>query len=68
MDGSKRAAPWLREAVKTYASCVDQSSMKMFFAIAAIWNKIITIADTTNAFQQSLPPTKPCYLEIDDAY
>ena len=68
MDGSKRAAPWLREAVKTYASCVDQSSMKMFFAIAAIRNKIITIADTTNAFQQSPPPTKPCYLEIDDAY
>jgi len=27
MDGSKRAAPWLHEAVKTYASCVDQCSM-----------------------------------------
>jgi len=42
--------------------------MKMFFAIAAIQNKIITIADTMNAFQQSLPPTKPCFLEINDAY
>ena len=42
--------------------------MKMFFVIAAIRNKIITIANTMNAFQQSPPPTKPCYLEIDDAY
>ncbi len=68
MDGSKRAAPWLREAVKTYASCIGQSSMKLFFAIVALMNKIVTIADTTNAFQQSPPPTKPCFLEIDEAY
>jgi len=68
MDGSRWAAPWLREAVKTYASCVDQSSMKLFFVIAAVSNKIAIIADTTNAFQQSPPPTKPCFLEINDAY
>ena len=68
MDGSKRAAPWLRVAVKTYASCVGQFSMKLFFAIAAVSNKIILIADTTNAYQQSPPPTKPCFLEIDEAY
>jgi len=46
----------LHEAVKTYASCVYQSLMKMFFVIAAIQNKIISIADTTNAFQQSPLP------------
>ncbi len=68
MDGSKRAAPWLRVAVKTYASCVGQSSMKLFFAISAATNKIVIIADTTNAYQQSPPPTKPCFLEIDEAY
>jgi len=54
MDGSKHAAPWLWEAVKMSASCVDQSSMKLFFALAAVKNKIIIIADTTNAYQQSL--------------
>jgi len=68
MDGSMQAAPWLCEAVKMYASCVDQSAMKLFFAIAAVWSKIITIADTMNAFQQSPPPTKPCFLEINEAY
>jgi len=68
MDGSRWAAPWLHEAVKTYASCVDQSSMKLFFAITAVSIKIIIIADTTNAFQQLPPPTKPCFLEINEAY
>jgi len=68
MDGSKRAAPWLREAVKTYASCIDQLSMKLFFALAAVHNKIVIIADTTNTYQQSPPPTKPCFLEINEAY
>jgi len=66
MDGSKHAALWLCKAVKTYhASCVDQLSMKFFFAIAAVMNKIITIADTSTAFQQSPPPTKPCFLAGD---
>jgi len=68
MDGSRQAAPWLHEAVKMYASCINQSSMKLFFAVAAICNKIISIADMTNPFQQSPPPTKPCFLEINDAY
>jgi len=68
MDGSKCAAPWLRVAIKTYALCVGQSSMKLFFTISATTNKIVIIADTMNAYQQSPPPTKPCFLEIDEAY
>jgi len=68
MDGSKCAAPWLCEAVKTYASCIGQSSMKLFFAIAAMKNKIVLIVDTTNAYQQSPLPMKPCFLEIDETY
>jgi len=42
--------------------------MKLFFALAAIHNKIVIISDTMNAYQQSPPPTKPCFLEIDEAY
>jgi len=68
MDGLRCAAPWLREAVKTYASCVGQSSMKLIFAFATAKNKVVLIADTMNAYQQSPPPTKPCFLEIDEAY
>jgi hypothetical protein len=42
--------------------------MRLFFALAAIHCLIITFGDTTNAFQQSPPPTRKCYLRIDDAY
>jgi len=68
MDGSKCAAPWLHEAIKTYLSCIDQSSMKLFFALVAVQNKNVIIANTMNAYQQSPPPTKSCFLEIDEAY
>jgi len=67
-DGSGCAAPWLHETVKTYASCIDQLAMKLFFALAAVHNKIVIIVDTTNAYQQLPPPTKPCFLEIDESY
>ena len=68
LDGSKRAAPWLREFASTYASCIAQPCMRMFFAISAAKGLIVLIADTSNAFQQSPPPTEQCYLEIDEAY
>ena len=68
IDGSKCAAPWLRDMASTYASCVSQPSMRLFFALSAAEGYYITIGDTTNAFQKSPPPTKQCYLEIDDAY
>jgi hypothetical protein len=68
LDGSKRSAPQLRNYGRTYASCIEQPCQRLFFAIAASQNKIVTFADTTNAFQQSPPPTEQCYLQIDDAY
>ena len=42
--------------------------MQFFFAVAAAKGMTVTVADTTNAYQQSPPPTKKCYLMIDDAY
>jgi hypothetical protein len=42
--------------------------MRLFFAIAAAKGLTVTIADTTNAFQQSPFPTHQCYLAIDNAY
>ncbi len=68
MDGSKRAAPWLRQFVQTYASCIEQPCMRLFYALSAALGLVIVFADTKNAYQQSPPPTEPCYLEIDDAY
>jgi hypothetical protein len=68
MDGSKRAAPWLRQFVQTYASCIEQPCMRLFFALSAALGLTVVFADTKNAYQQSPPPSVPCYLEIDDAY
>ena len=68
LDGSKRAAPWLRKGVQTYASTIDLACMRLFFAIAAAESYYIHVGDTKNAFQQSPPPTVQCYVEIDDAY
>jgi len=42
--------------------------MCLFFALAALHALIVIVADTSNAFQQSPPPTEQCYLQIDDAY
>jgi hypothetical protein len=42
--------------------------MRLFFALAAFHRLIVTFGDTTNAFQQSPPPTRKCHLQIDDAY
>ena len=67
-DGSKRAAPWLRAFGDTYASCIATPCMRMFFALIAAQNYTVTVADTSNAFQQSPPPAIPRFMEIDEAY
>ena len=46
IDSSKRAAPWLREFAKTYASCIEQPCMRLFFALAAAKGLTVSIADT----------------------
>jgi hypothetical protein len=68
IDGSRHAAPWLREGANTYASCVEQPAMKLFFSLCALLCMIVTYGDTDNAYQQSPPPTKQCYMAVDEAY
>jgi len=68
IDGSRCMAPWLQQFAQMYASCFEQPCMCLFFALAALHALIIIVADMSNAFQQSPPPTKQCYLQIDDAY
>ncbi len=54
-DGSPRAgqACILDEM---YANCVDQTSSRLFFAIAAAENSLIYGADISNAFAEAPPP------------
>jgi Reverse transcriptase (RNA-dependent DNA polymerase) len=67
-DGSARAAPALHGAAKTYASCIEQPCMRLFFGLCALSGMIIYGADATNAFANSPPPSVPTYVSIDDAY
>jgi len=67
-DGSARAAPWLRQFAQTYSSCIETPCMRMFFALSAAQNYVVTIADVQNAYQQSPGPKVPSFLHIDDAY
>jgi Reverse transcriptase (RNA-dependent DNA polymerase) len=67
-DGSKRAAPALHGEAKTYASCVEQPCMRLFFALAATQGMTVFGADAANAFANSPPPSVPTYVAIDDAY
>jgi hypothetical protein len=42
--------------------------MRLFFALCARKNYIVSYGDSTNAFQNAPAPTHQCYLEIDESY
>lgn len=67
-DGSAKAAPQLRAAAQTYASCVEQPCMRIFFALSASLGMTVYSADATNAYANSPAPTVPTYVRIDDAF
>ena len=67
-DGSKRSAPWLRAFGDTYSSCIATPCMRLFFAVSATLGYSITVADTSNAYQQSPPPKIPRFMELDETY
>jgi hypothetical protein len=48
-DGSKQAAPWLHQIIQTYASCIEQPCMQLFYALSAALGLVIVFADTKNA-------------------
>ena len=60
LDGSKQAAPWLREQVNTYSACLKQPSMHLFFALCARKNFVVSYGDSTNAFQNAPALTHQC--------
>ena len=66
LDGSRRAAPWLRMMVQTYSSFVELPCLRTFLAICSTQGYYICFGDVENAYQQSPPPSVNCYLEIND--
>ena len=66
-DGS----PWSRQARildETYANCVNQTSSRLFYAVAAAENLIIVGADVSNVFAEAPPPKQGFYIHPDMAF
>ena len=53
---------------ETYANCVDQTSSRLFYAIAAAENLLIYGADVSNAFAEAPPPKQGFYIYPDTAF
>jgi hypothetical protein len=54
-DGSTRLG-MVRVFVETYANWVDQTSVCLFYAVAASENLLVYGADVSNAFAEAPPP------------
>jgi len=66
-DGSPRSGQ-ARILDETYANCVDQTSSRLFYAIAAAENLLIYGADISNAFAEAPPPKQGFYIYPDRAF
>ena len=53
---------------ETYANCVDQTSARLFYGIAAAENLIVYGADVSNAFAEAPPPKQGFYIRPDRAF
>ena len=66
-DGSSRSGS-VQILDETYANCVDQTSSRLFYAIAAAENMLIFGSDVSNAFAKAPPPKQGFYVRPDRAF
>jgi hypothetical protein len=66
-DGSTRGGQ-VRVLDHTYASCVDQTSSRIFYAVSAAENLLVYGADVSNAFGEAPPPKQGFYIRPDKAF
>ena len=66
-DGSSRGGQ-VKVLDHTYANCVDQTSSRLFYAIAAMENLQIFGADVTNAFGEAEAPKQGFHIRPDGAF
>ncbi|KAL7550305.1 hypothetical protein ACHAWF_013539, partial [Thalassiosira exigua] len=66
-DGSTRSGQ-VRVLDYTYANCVDQTSARLFYAVAAAENLVVFGADVSNAFGEAPPPKQGFYIRPDKAF
>jgi hypothetical protein len=66
-DGSTRSG-MVRVLAETYANCVDQTSARLFYAVAAAENLLVYGADVSNAFAEAPPPKQGFFIRPDRAF
>ncbi len=66
-DGSTRSG-MVRVLTKTYANCVNQTSSRLFYAVAATKNLLVFGANVSNAFAEAPPPKQGFYIRPDWAF
>jgi hypothetical protein len=66
-DGSTQSGS-VKVLDKTYANCIDQTSSRLFYTIAAAENLVIYCADVCNAFAEAPPPKQGFYVQPDRAF
>ena len=59
-DGSTRSGKVLVLA-ETCANCVEQTSARLFYAVAAAENLFVFGVDVSNAFAEAPPPKQPFF-------
>jgi hypothetical protein len=66
-DGSIRSGQvW--DLAETYANCIEQTSARLFYAVAAAENLLIFGADVSNAFAEAPAPKQPFFIRPDKAF
>lgn len=66
-DGSTRAGQ-VRVLDETFASCVDRTGSRLFYAIAAAENLLVYGSDVSNAFGEAAPLKQGFYIRPDRAF
>ncbi len=66
-DGSSHSGS-VQVLNKTYANCVDQTSLCLFYAIATAENLVVYGADVCNVFEEAPPPKQGFYVRPDRAF
>ena len=66
-DGSSRSGS-VKVLDKVYANCVDQTSARLFYAVAAAENLLVFGSNVCNAFAEAPPPKQGFYIRPDRAF
>jgi hypothetical protein len=66
-EGSTQSGK-VRILAETYANCINQTSARMFYAIATAENLLVYNADVSNAFAEAPPPKQGFFICPDPAF